>query len=46
MKKPLILLAEAGVLLIYWLDVVSFFWMDILGAFIVILVSLAYYAKK
>lgn len=46
MMKPLILIAEASVIMIYWLDIISFFWMDIIGAVIVVLLSLAYYSRK
>ncbi len=40
------LIAEVSVIIIYWLDIVSFLWLNVIGALLVVMISLGCYFKK
>ena len=40
------LITEASVILIYWLDIVSFLWLNVIGALLVVAISCVCYFRK
>ena len=40
------IIAEASVIVIYWLDIVSFLWLNVIGALMVVVLSLVCYFRK